>query len=209
MRQELTERQREIYDYIAVTIRERGYPPTIREIMEAFRIASTNGVRTTLAALEKKGHIRRRPMLSRGIELTESAVREEGADVEGRQVPVIGRVAAGAPILAVENVEETLVVDASFAPSDRAFALEVHGDSMKDVGILDGDLVLARHQETASPGELVVAVVDEEATVKRYFPEEGGVKLVAENDDYDDILVDPQLQEFRIAGKIVGLMRRF
>ena len=210
MPRELTDRQQEIYNFIALTMREKGYPPTIREIMDAFEIASTNGVRTTLAALEKKGHIRRRPMLSRGIELTDQMDREvpNAITADFREVPVIGRVAAGEPILAVENVEETIAVDSSFAPGGEVFALQVEGDSMVDVGIMDGDYVLARHQTTANQGEIIVAVIDGEATVKRYYVDGDGVQLIAENEAYAPIIVEPH-QEFRIAGKLVSLMRRF
>ena len=210
MPRELTQRQQEIYNFIARAIRKKGYPPTIREIMDQFEIASTNGVRTTLAALEKKGHIKRRPMLSRGIELTEQVERDvpnvSTADV--RQVPVLGRVAAGQPILAVENADETVAVDASFLSSGDVFALLVEGDSMVNVGILDGDYVLARHQTTANQGEIIVAIIDGEATVKRYYVDGDGVQLIAENESYSPIVVEPD-QEFRIAGKIVSLMRRF
>lgn len=211
MKRELTERQREIYEFIAYGIREKGYPPTIRETMMAFGIASTNGVRTTLAALEKKGYIRRRPMLSRGIELTDQAeiATPTPSSIDARQIPVIGRVAAGEPILAIEHAEDSLTVDKSMVPAGDVFALEVHGESMKKVGILDGDYVLARHQPTASQGEIVVAVVDGEATVKRYFVDGQGVRLEPENDDFEPIEVDPSLQEFRIAGKVVSLMRRY
>lgn len=211
MKRELTDRQREIFEFIARGIRENGYPPTIREMMNAFNIASTNGVRTTLAALEKKGYIRRRPMLSRGIELTEPVVAQSirSTDLSVREVPLIGRVAAGEPILAIEHVEETFAVDPSFVPSGDVFALQVHGDSMKDVGILDGDYVLARQQSTAHQGEIIVAVIDDEATVKRYFVDGTGVRLEAENEAYEPIVVDPQFQDFRIAGKVVSLMRRF
>ena len=211
MKRELTDRQREIFEFIARGIRENGYPPTIREMMNAFNIASTNGVRTTLAALEKKGYIRRKPMLSRGIELTEPVVAQSipSTDLSVREVPLIGRVAAGEPILALEHVEETLAVDPSFVPSGDVFALQVHGDSMKDVGILDGDYVLARQQSTAHQGEIIVAVIDDEATVKRYFVDGTGVRLEAENEAYEPIAVDPQFQDFRIAGKVVSLMRRF
>ena len=210
MPRELTQRQQEIYNFIARAIRKKGYPPTIREIMDQFEIASTNGVRTTLAALEKKGHIKRRPMLSRGIELTEQVERDVPnvgtADV--RQVPVLGRVAAGQPILAIENADETVAVDASFLSSGDVFALLVEGDSMVNVGILDGDYVLARHQTTANQGEIIVAIIDGEATVKRYYVDGDGVQLIAENESYSPIVVEPD-QEFRIAGKIVSLMRRF
>ena len=209
MRKKLTARQREIYNFIAQAIRDNGYPPTIREIMEGFGIASTNGVRTTLAALEKKGYIRRRPMLSRGIELTDYFAREHSLSGQIREVPVIGRVAAGEPILAMENVESTLSVDAGFVPSGNIFALKVEGDSMRNAGIFDGDYVLARQQESAQQGEIVVAVIGEEATVKRYYQEGTQIKLMPENDAYEPILVENGGEPFRIAGKIVGLMRRF
>ena len=209
MRRKLTERQRQIYEFIARAIRNNGYPPTIREVMEAFHIASTNGVRTTLAALEKKGYIKRHPMLSRGIALTDYVERDVPMSSEVREVPVIGRVAAGEPVLATENVEATLAVDRSFVPSQEVFALCVRGDSMRDAGILDGDYVLARQQETADPGDIVVAVIGEEATVKRYYPKGKQVLLMPENDSFQPIVVDAQMDAFRIAGKIVGLMRRF
>ena len=209
MRKKLTARQQEIYDFIAHAIRERGYPPTIREVMDAFAIASTNGVRTTLAALEKKGYIRRHAMLSRGIELTDYQPREQALSGDIREVPVIGRVAAGEPILATENVESTLSVDAGFVPRGDVFALRVQGDSMRDAGILDGDYVLARHQESAQQGEIVVAVIGEEATVKRYYQDGKQVRLMPENDAYEPIVIQPGETSFRIAGKIVSLMRRF
>ncbi|MDA0747565.1 MAG: transcriptional repressor LexA [bacterium] len=209
MRRKLTDRQQEIYEFIARTIRGNGYPPTIREIMDAFNIASTNGVRTTLAALEKKGYIRRRAMLSRGIELTDYMERDLSPSSGLREVPVIGRVAAGEPILATENVESTVAVDRSFLPSEDVFALQVRGESMRNAGILDGDYVLARQQATASPGDIVIAVIGEEATVKRYFQEGRQVRLMPENEAFQPILVDSSREDFRIAGKIVGLMRRF
>lgn len=209
MRKALTRRQQEIFDFIAETIRGKGYPPTIREIMDAFGIASTNGVRTTLAALEKKGYIRRRPMLSRGIELTDFVERDVPGTTELREIPLIGRVAAGEPILATENVEGTLAVDRSFVPSGEVFALKVSGESMQDAGIMNGDYVLARQQQTANQGDIVVAVIGEEATVKRYYLDDGGIRLMPENETFEPILVDPTQEDFRIAGKIVGLMRRF
>lgn len=204
----LTERQQAIYDYIARTIRARGAPPTIREIMEIFEINSTNGVRTTLAALERKGHIRRHARLSRGIELVDS-VRPQSETPEMREVPLIGRVAAGHPILALQNLEGTLQVDPSLLPgSGTVFALRIQGQSMKDAGILDGDLVLARQQESAERGDVVVAVLGDEATVKYYHPDADGIRLVPANEAYEPILIHPDSGEFHIAGKVVGLMRR-
>ena len=205
----LTERQQAIYDFIAETIRSRGAPPTIREIMQVFDINSTNGVRTTLAALEKKGHIRRHARLSRGIELVDY-VEPETLSADMREVPLIGRVAAGAPILATQNIESTLNIDKSLVPaSGLIFALRVHGESMRNAGILDGDVVLARQQENAERGDIVVALIGEEATVKRYAPDSDGIRLLPENDAFKPIVVSPEADDFSIAGKVVGLMRRF
>ena len=209
MRKSLTSRQQAIYDFIAGIIHGRGAPPTIREIMEQFDISSTNGVRTTLAALEKKGHIRRHPRLSRGIELVDFAEREP-LSIETVAVPLLGRVAAGAPILADQNIETTLQVDKSIAPSSgELFALRVHGESMRDAGILDGDIVVARQQENAERGEIIVALIDDEATVKRFYRDAVGVRLLPENDSFDPIVVTADSGEFRIAGKVVGLMRQY
>ncbi|OGG51367.1 MAG: repressor LexA [Candidatus Handelsmanbacteria bacterium RIFCSPLOWO2_12_FULL_64_10] len=209
MRKKLTERQRTIYEFIVDIIRTKGYPPTIREIMEEFHIASTNGVRTTLSALAKKGYINRRPMLSRGIELTDFVERQLLRTTEMREVPIIGKVAAGEPVLAVENVTGALAVDRSFLPSDHVFALEVQGESMKNAGILPGDYVLARQQEHAAQGDIVVALVGDEATVKRYYEDGDTVRLMPENEAFQPILVPRGADDFRIAGKVVGLMRRF
>jgi repressor LexA len=205
----LTERQQAIYDFIAETIRSRGAPPTIREIMDVFGINSTNGVRTTLAALEKKGHIRRHPRLSRGIELVDY-VEPARLSADLREVPLIGRVAAGEPILATQNIESTLIVDKSLMPaSGDIFALRIHGESMRNAGILDGDIVLARHQESAERGDIVVALLGEEATVKRYAPDSDCIRLLPENDAFEPIVVSHDAEDFSIAGKVVGLMRRF
>ncbi|MBT4500658.1 MAG: transcriptional repressor LexA [Gemmatimonadetes bacterium] len=209
MRKQLTERQQAIFDFIAQTIRNRGAPPTIREIMEVFDINSTNGVRTTLAALEKKGYIRRHARLSRGIELVDF-VEHEPLSADLREVPLIGRVAAGEPILATQNIDSTLQVDHSLLPaSGTIFALRVHGESMKNAGILDGDIVLARQQESAERGDIVVALLGDEATVKRYAPDQDCIRLLPENDAFEPIIVPHDAENFGIAGKVVGLMRRF
>jgi repressor LexA len=209
MRKKLTERQQMIYDFIAETIRSRGAPPTIREIMDVFEINSTNGVRTTLAALEKKGHIRRHARLSRGIELVDY-VEPASLASDLHEVPLVGRVAAGEPILATENIETTLQVDRSLLPaSGTIFALRVHGESMKNAGILDGDIVLARQQENAERGDIVVAQIGGDATVKQYAPEDGCIRLLPANEAFQPIVVPSDTADFSIAGKVVGLMRRF
>ncbi len=207
MRKQLTERQQAIFDFIVDTVGQRGAPPTIREIMDEFAISSTNGVRTTLAALEKKGHIRRHPRLSRGIELVDH-VGHEVMSTEVTSVPLLGRIAAGEPILATENVEENIQVDNTFLPSSgEVFALHVHGESMKNRGILDGDIVLARHQEEAQRGDIVVALINDEATVKIYSPEPDLIKLLPANEAFQPIVVTPE-DDFRVTGIVVSLMRR-
>ncbi len=200
--EELTFRQKEVLEFISATIQQKGYPPTLREIGKRFRIASTNAVNGILEALERKGYIKRRPFLSRGIEIT-SILKPDF-----RLVPVVGRIAAGLPILAVENIETHLAVDKSFLPGGEIFSLKVVGDSMKDAGIFDGDYALARRQSIAEPGDIVVAVIGEEATVKKYFPTKKYIRLEPANEEYEPIIVEKGTPDFYIAGKVIGLMRR-
>jgi repressor LexA len=198
----LTRRQKEIFEYIERMITELGKSPTIREIGKKFDISSTNGVRAHLEALMKKGYIRRQGLISRGIEL----VRDLAGRVE--RVPLVGAVPAGAPIDAIENVEGEIAIDTSFLPAGETFTLRVEGDSMRDAGIFDGDYVLVKKQKSADAGDIVVAIIGEEATVKRYFPEKGKIRLQPENELFEPIWVDKKSPEFSIAGKVVGLMRR-
>lgn len=202
MFEELTFRQKEILNFISQAIQEKGYPPTLREIGKKFKIASTNGVHTILEAIERKGYIKRHPHLSRGIEMVQNI------KANFTLVPVVGRIAAGLPILAVENIETHLAVDKTFLPSGEIFSLKVVGDSMKDAGILDGDYVLARRQETAEKGDIVVAVIGEEATVKTYLPLKNMIRLEPANPDFEPIIVDKKAPGFFIAGKVMGLMRK-
>ncbi|SYZ73224.1 LexA repressor [Candidatus Zixiibacteriota bacterium] len=202
VRERLTRRQKEILEYIESMITEHGKSPTIREIGEKFDISSTNGVRAHLEVLMKKGYIRREKLISRGIEL----VRSLAGPV--RRIPLVGAVPAGNPITAVENIEGEIAVDTSFLPSGDTFTLRVTGESMINAGIYDGDLVLVKRQKSAEPGDIVVAVIGDEATVKRYFPEEGRVRLQPENETFKPIMVDKRSPDFYIAGKVVGLMRR-
>ena len=210
MIKELTPRQREILDFIREMIENKGLPPTIREIGERFKIASTNGVRAILSALSKKGYIRRKPLVSRGIELAKKAriLFDFARTSDYVTVPLIGRVAAGLPTLAVENIEGSIAVDRSFLPGGDVFSLRIEGESMKDSGIFDGDYVLARVQSVAEKGDIVVAVIGEEATVKRYVPQKNRVKLEPANRAFKPIVVDQKSSDFRIAGKVIGLLRR-
>jgi len=198
----LTDRQREIYEFVRDVIMTDGRPPTMREIGERFEIRSTNGVREALAVLEKKGYIRREPYLSRGIELVEEF------PTSVTPIPILGRVAAGLPLLAVENIEGHVAVDRSYLPSGDVFSLRVTGESMRDEGIKDGDLVLVKKQDTAHKGDIVVAVIGDEATVKRFYPDRSRVRLEPANPDFGPIIVDKNAPGFFIAGKVVGLLRK-
>ncbi len=200
---ELTRRQKEVLDFITRTIEESGLPPTIREIGKKFKITSTNGVRAILSALSAKGYIRRKPLVSRGIELFRS-VRANLVSV-----PLVGRVSAGLPVLAVENIEGSIGIDKSLFPGEGTFFLKVDGDSMRDAGILSGDYVLAQQQNIAQKGEIVVAIIGDEATVKRYFPEKNKVRLEPANPDYGPIIVEKKTPDFFIAGKVIGLLRKY
>ncbi len=210
MKKVLTKRQQDILDFIESFQKERGYPPTLRDIGNEFGIKSTNGVRVNLAALEKKQYIIRRPWLSRGIELINvPKVEQKESDSEIGYVPIIGKVAAGEPIFSSENIEGMLAVDDSFLKTKKVFALKVKGDSMKNAGILDGDYVLARRQHNAESGEIVVFIVNDEITVKRYDSEGDKVYLIPENDDYETRTIRKTSSELQIAGKVVGLMRKY
>lgn len=199
----LTDRQKQALDFIVKAARERGCPPTIREMGDALQISSTNGVRYLLSALAQKGYIRRRPYVSRGIELVKGP-----SPGHLMAVPLVGRVAAGEPSLAQENIEGFFFLDSSFLASGEIFALRVRGESMRDAGIFDGDIVFARQQPSAQKGDMVVAVIGEEATVKRFYPENGRVRLEPANPSYGPIVVEEDAPGFRIAGKVVGLIRK-
>jgi len=184
-------------------------PPTVREIGNHFDISSTNGVRSILAALIKKGYINRSPRLSRGIEIL-SDDKESNKEVASNtiEIPIVGRVAAGTPILAVQNLEGTVTIDRDFlACRSDVFALRVKGDSMINAGIFDGDLIFARQQKTADLGEIVVAQIDNEATVKYYHPSADHVELRPANPKYKPIIVNNR-KDFSIAGRVIGVMRK-
>jgi len=193
----------EILEFISNSIKKKGFPPTIREIGAHFGISSTNGVRYHLSLLEKNGYLKRRSRVSRGIELDPSARRSR----EPVEVPLIGRVAAGSPILAAENIEEVLSLDGLIVGRGTLFALRVQGDSMVGAGMEDGDLVIVRRQSRAESGEIVVVVLGEEATVKRLVVRSGETYLKPENDAYPEIRIDTA-SDCRIAGKVVGLVRK-
>lgn len=202
MKNIITERQREIYEFISTTIATRGIPPSMREIGKKFGIRSTNGVEGHLAALDRQGLITRERGKSRSIALP-------GSIHSGATIPRLGRVAAGMPVLSPENREGELVVDLSLFSLRNAhdiFALNVKGDSMIEAHIMDGDTVLVRAQPTAQTGDIVVALVSGEATVKRFFLEKSRIRLQPENKTLKPIYVDQE--DLSIAGKVVGVIRK-
>lgn len=197
--------QAKILAYIQSEIRERGYAPSVREIGEAVGLKSTSTVHGHLMRLEKKGLLHRDAMKPRAMGLAACAEPSEPADApDVRRIPVVGRVAAGLPILAEENVEEELPLPSGFAGEGEHFILRVRGDSMIEAGILDGDYIVVRKQPDASNGEIVVAMVDDSATVKRFYKENGHFRLQPENSAMDPIIVP----EVVILGKVVSLLRR-
>jgi len=198
----LTARQKAIYDFLVKSIREKGFAPSIVEIGKQFKIASTNGVSDHLKALERKGYIRR--VGKRAIEVVNALGK--AVLTATREVPVLGKVPAGKPFHSEENIEGLLSVPDDMG-SGKLFALQVKGDSMIGAGILDGDRVIVKQQGTAENGEIVCALINGEATLKRFFNKNGVVTLKAENEKYTPITVSEG--EFRIAGRVVGLLRKF
>ncbi len=198
----MNDRAREILAFIQRFTRENGYPPTIREIGGAFHITSTNGVRYYLTLLEKAGHLKRSGKISRGIGPVETGAAARR--VAG--IPILGRVAAGSPILAEENLEGSLETEGLFGDLNGLFALRVRGDSMIDAGILEGDHVVVRSQDRANAGEIVVGLLGDEATVKYYQPKRAGIELVAANAKYAPIQVGAD-DAFRILGVVRGVIR--
>jgi repressor LexA len=206
---DLTKRQQEIFDYIGRYTTDFGYPPTVRDIGKAVGLASSSTVHAHLANLEKLGLLRRDPSKPRAIELLGRGVEQAVEGVrnavgESRRLPLLGQVAAGPPILAEEQVEEHVPVPDAAGGEDGEYLLRIRGESMIGAGILAGDLVVVRPQETARDGEIVVALVGEDATVKRYFRESDHIRLQPENPDMEPI----RSREARVLGKVVGVLRK-
>jgi repressor LexA len=207
---ELTQRQQEIFDFIKRYSASNGYPPTVRDIGKAVGLASSSTVHAHLANLEKLGLLRRDPTKPRAIELLDRVGREVDQVVEnvrqfvaGPGLPIVGQVAAGAPILAEENIEEYVQVPPVAGGETGEYILRVRGDSMRDIGMLEGDFVVVQRQDTANDGDIVVALVGEEATVKRYFRESDHIRLQPENTELEPI----RTREVQIMGRVVGLFR--
>jgi len=197
----ITPKQQQILDYIKEEILSKGYPPTVREICEKVGLKSTSSVHSHLSTLENNGYIRRDPTKPRAIEIIDDNFNLTRREVVN--VPLIGQVAAGQPILAVENITNYFPIPAEFLNNSETFMLNVKGDSMINMGIYDGDMIIVRRQQTADNGEVIVALVDDSATVKRFYKEDGHYRLQPENDFMDPIIVD----NVEIVGKVIGLIR--
>ncbi len=199
----LTSRQREVLDFISEEVVNKNYPPSVREICQAMNLKSSSTVHAHLKALERKGYIRRDPTKPRALEIVDRERYSSRPRGRSKVVPLVGQVTAGEPILAEENITSYLTVPEEMARSGQLYLLKVKGDSMVGAGILDGDMVLVRQQPAAENGEIVVALLEDEATVKRFYREKDHVKLQAENPDYPPILSS----DLRILGKVIGLIR--
>ena len=203
-RNDLTQRQQQVLDYILSEISRIGYPPSVREIGRAVGLTSSSTVHSHLAALEKKGYIRRDPTKPRALEVLDFRAGVTGASASKvKSLPLVGRVAAGMPLLAQENIEDIIAVPVEIA-GDDSFLLKVSGESMIDAGIFDGDYLVVRQQKSADNGDIVVALVEDEATVKRFFKKDKSFVLKAENPTMEPIVVS----DLAILGKVVGLMRK-
>ena len=200
-RGKITNKQLEILNYIKEEILKRGYPPTVREICETVHLKSTSSVHSHLETLEKNGYIRRDPTKPRAIEICDDSFQMVRTEMVS--IPVVGNVAAGQPILAEENIQDYFPVPADRIPRGDSFMLNVRGDSMINVGIFDGDQILVNCCDTARNGEIVVALINDSATVKTFYKEKGHVRLQPENDNMDPIIVD----DCQIMGKVFGVFR--
>lgn len=199
---DLTKRQTEILEFIKKEIRQKGYPPSVREIGDAVGLMSSSTVHGHLQTIEDKGYIRRDPTKPRAIEVLDSSNNSPGKK-NVVEVPIVGRVTAGQPILAVENVEDTFPIAEDLVHNESVFMLKVQGESMIEAGILDGDLIIVRQQNIACNGDIVVALIDDEATVKRFYKEKTLIRLQPENSSMEPIYT----QDATILGKVIGVYR--
>ena len=199
----ITPKQKEILEYIKSQILDRGFPPSVRDICEAVNLRSTSSVHAHLETLEKNGYIIRDPTKPRAIEILDDTFNLTRREITN--VPLIGRVAAGEPLLAQENIENYFPIPVEHLPNNSTFLLTVKGESMINVGILDGDMVLVEEKHSANNGEMVVALIEDGATVKTFYKEEGIIRLQPENDYMDPIIV----KDVTILGKVIGVMRFF
>ena len=202
----ISDKQREILEYIKDSILNRGYPPAVREIGAAVHLRSTSSVHSHLEALEKNGYIRKDPIKPRAIEIVDDSFNLTRRELVN--VPIIGTVTAGQPILAVENITGYFPIMPEFVNNKQTFMLSVRGDSMINAGIFDGDYILVEESPVASNGDIIVALIDNSVTVKRFFKETDHIRLQPENDFMDPIIV-PADTPFSIVGTVIGLFRKF
>lgn len=204
---DLSSKQKKILDFMISEVKKKGYPPSVREICEATGLKSTSTVHGHLSRLEKKGYIRRDPSKPRAIELLVNTDTEPAdyGEREYANVPIIGTITAGTPILAVENIEDTFPIPIDYLNNDTSFMLKVRGESMIEAGIFDKDLILVRQQNTANNGDIVVALLEDDyATVKTFYRENGHIRLQPENETMSPIIVN----DVTILGKVIGLFRK-
>ena len=202
----ITTKQQEILEFIKESILNRGYPPAVREICEAVHLKSTSSVHSHLETLEKNGYIRRDPTKPRAIEIIDDNFNLTRRELVN--VPIVGTVTAGEPILAIENIEGYFPISPEFLHNKQTFMLKVKGESMINAGILSGDFILVEETPTAANGEIIVALLDDSVTVKRFFKETDHIRLQPENDHMDPIIV-PYDAPFSVVGKVIGLFRSF
>ena len=200
---DISAKQRQILDYLKAEVKDKGYPPSVREICQAVGLKSTSTVHGHLARLEKKGLIRRDPTKPRAIEILDPDFNLSARELVN--VPIVGNITAGVPILAVENIEDTFPVPVDYVHNDTVFMLHVKGESMIEAGIFDKDLILVRQQHDAANGDIVVALIEDFATVKRFYREKDFIRLQPENSAMSPIIV----KDVAILGKVIGLFRKF
>jgi len=209
MRTKNLEKQKKILEFVNKQVQEKGYPPSVREICKAVGFKSTSTVHAYLAALEEKGLIVKEPSKTRALKVVDKKRKNlEGyiSKQEIENVPIIGRISAGQPVLAVENIEDTFPVPVEYLENSPSFMLKVKGDSMINAGILDGDYVVVKQQDTAVNGDIVVALIDDEATVKTFYKEKDYIRLQPENNSYEPIIVHDNIT---VLGKVIALFRKF
>ena len=199
----ITQKQSDILEFIKSELLSKGYPPTVRDICNAVNLKSTSSVHAHLETLEKNGYIRRDPTKPRAIEIIDENFSLTGREIVN--VPIVGRVAAGEPLLATQNIENYFPIPMEFMPNNDVFILEVKGESMINVGIFEGDWIVVEKKNTARNGEIIVALGDDSATVKTFYQEDGHIRLQPENDTMDPIIVP----DCKILGKVISLYRRF
>ncbi len=199
----ISDKQREILEYMKQEILNKGYPPTVRELCDAVHLKSTSSIHSHLETLEKNGYIRRDPSKPRAIEIVDDNFNLTRREVVN--VPIVGSIAAGQPLLAIQNIDNYFPIPAEYMPNQNTFMLKVKGESMINAGIFDGDVILVKQQSTAKNGEMVAALVEDSATVKTFYKEDGHIRLQPENDNMDPIIV-PDCQ---ILGVVFGVFRFF